>query len=127
MTTTRLFLTALLTGAALLNLSAPAQAQNQVISGEQLKTMWVGKKVFARSAKGGLIDLYLKADGTSQVAVGKMVDSGTWSPTESGYCAKWKRIRAGEEQCFKVVSRDGKVLVLDLDGSLSTEVLQVVD
>lgn len=124
---TRKLLVALLTGAALLNLSAPAQAQDQVVSGELLKTMWVGKKVFARSEKGGLIDLYLKADGTSQVAVGRMVDSGTWSPTETGYCAKWKRIRAGEEQCFKVVNREGKVLVLNQDGSLSTEILQVVD
>lgn len=125
--TMRRLLAALLTGAALLNLSAPVQAQDQMVSGEQLKTMWVGKKVFARSAKGGLIDLYLKADGTSQVAVGKMVDSGTWSPTETGYCATWKRIRAGEERCFKVVNRDGKLLVLEPDGSLSTEILKVMD
>ena len=125
--TTRKPFTALLAGAALLNLSAPVQAQDQVVSGEQLKTMWVGKKVFARSAKGGLIDLYLKADGTSQVAVGRMVDSGTWSPTETGYCARWKKIRAGEERCFTVVNRDGKLLVLELDGSLSTEILEVVD
>ena len=120
-------LLALLMCAAMFNLSMPAQAQDQTVSGEQIKATWAGKKVFARSAKGGLIDFHLKAAGTSQLSVGKMVDSGTWRPTETGYCAQWKKIRAGEEACFHVVNRDGKLLVLNTDGSLSTEIIRLVD
>ena len=120
-------LSALLMCAAMFNLSTPAQAQDQAVSGEQIKATWVGKKVFARSAKGGLVDFYLKADGTSEVSTGRITDTGTWRPTEKGYCATWKKIRAGEEACFHVVNRDGKLLVLNTDGSLSTEIIRLVD
>ena len=118
---------AMLVGAAMFNLSTPAHAQDQTVSGEEIKTTWVGKKIFARSSKGGLIDLYLRADGTSEVSVGKMIDTGTWRPTETGYCAKWQKIRAGEERCLNVVDRGGKLLVLEPDGSLNTEIIRIGD
>lgn len=118
---------AVLMGAVLFNLQTPVMAQDQAVSGEQVKAMWSGKKVFGRSSTGSLLDFYLKVDGTSQVSVGNMVDSGTWRPTDKGYCATWQKIRAGEERCFTVVNRGPKLLVLNPDGSVSAEILRVVD
>lgn len=118
---------ATLIGAALFGICALAQAQDQPVTGDQIKAMWVGKKVFGRSTTGGLLDFYLKADGTSAVSVGNLNDTGTWRPTPTGYCATWQKIRAGEERCFTVVNRGGKMLVLNPDGSVGTEVIKVSD
>ena len=60
-------------------LMAPvAFAQDQAMTGEQVKAAMVGKKVFGRSTSGGLVDFYMRADGTSEVAVGNMTDTGVW-------------------------------------------------
>ena len=106
---------------------APAMAQDQPMTGEDIRRAWVGKKVFGRSTTGGLLDMHLRADGSAQVAVGNMTDSGAWRTTDSGYCAKWQKIRAGEERCFTVVKRGDKVLVINPDGSVGTEILRVTD
>ncbi|MRD46629.1 hypothetical protein GHT07_05030 [Caenimonas koreensis DSM 17982] len=117
----------MLAACAILSVATSAVAQEQAWTGEQIKAAWVGKKVFGRSATGGLIDFHMRADGTATVATGNLVDSGTWRAIEAGYCATWKKIRAGEERCFKVVNRNGKVLVLNPDGAIGTEILNVVD
>ncbi len=124
---TRYKVATVLIGAALFGLSVPAQAQDQTVTGEQIKATWVGKKLFGRTSAGALIDFYMKADGTTAVSVGNMTDSGTWRPTDTGYCAKWQKIRAGEERCFNVVVRGGKTLVINPDGTVGTEILRIVD
>lgn len=123
----RNFLPILLTAALTFAAGGVVHAQDQAMTGEQIKSGWAGKKVSGRSTTGGPVDLYIKADGTAQVSVGNTTDSGTWRPTETGYCAKWQKIRAGEERCFNVVNRAGKVLVLNADGSIGTEILKVTD
>lgn len=109
--------------------SAPiAQAQDaeQTVSGEEVRRLWVGKKIFARSPTSGLLDFHMRADGTTQLSMTSMNDTGTWRPTETGYCATWQRIRAGQERCFTVVKRGGTTYVLNPDKSISVEVLRVV-
>lgn len=107
---------------------APAAfAQDQAMTGEQVKAAMVGKKVFGRSTSGGLVDFYMRADGTSEVAVGNMTDTGVWRTTDNGYCTTWKKIRPGQERCFAVVKRGDKMLILNPDGSVGTEILRIVD
>jgi len=109
-------------------LMAPAAfAQDQAMTGEQVKAALVGKKVFGRSTSGGLVDFYMRADGTSEVAVGNLKDTGVWRITDNGYCNTWKTIRGGREGCFNVVKRGDKILILNLDGSVGTEILRVTD
>ncbi len=105
---------------------ALAQEAEQIVSGEELRRLWVGKKVFARSPTGGLVDFHMRADGTTQLSMTSMNDTGTWRPTETGYCATWQRIRAGQERCFTVVKRGGTTYVLNPDKSISVEVLRIV-
>jgi len=105
----------------------PAFSQDVPMSGEEVRKAWAGKKVFGRSTTGGLLDFFLRADGTASVSVGNLADEGTWRATENGYCATWKKIRAGQERCFTVVRRGGTVLILNPDQSVGTEVLRVTD
>jgi hypothetical protein len=109
-------------------LIAPAAfAQDQAMTGEQVKAALVGKKVFGRSTSGGLVDFYMRADGTSEVAVGNLRDTGVWRITDNGYCNTWKTIRGGREGCFTVVKRGDKITILNSDGSVGTEILRIVD
>lgn len=105
---------------------AHAQEAEQIVTGEEVRRLWVGKKVFARSPTAGLLDFHMRADGTTQLAMTNMNDTGTWRPTDTGYCATWQRIRAGQERCFTVVKRGGTIYVLNPDKSISVEVLRVV-
>ena len=109
-------------------LMAPvAFAQDQAMTGEQVKAALVGKKVFGRSSSAGLVDFFMRVDGTADVAVGNMTDTGVWRITDNGYCTTWKKIRPGQERCFTLVKRGDKTLILNPDGSVGTEILRVVD
>jgi hypothetical protein len=102
-----------------------AHAQDAAVSGDEIKATWVGKKIFARSSTGGLVDFTMAADGTASVAVGNFTDTGTWRPQDKGYCAKWNKIRGGQESCFNVVRRGGDLYVLNPDGSTNTQILKI--
>ncbi|HYF42032.1 MAG TPA: hypothetical protein VEA35_06240 [Ramlibacter sp.] len=103
-----------------------AIAQDEVLTGDQIKAAWSGKKLFIRSTTSGLLDLSLHADGTAAFSVGNFSDTGTWRTTDNGYCAKWQKLRQGAEACFKVIKRDGKTLTLDEAGKVTGEVLRVI-
>ncbi|MDZ7589446.1 MAG: hypothetical protein U5L05_01880 [Rubrivivax sp.] len=53
-------------------------------------------------------------------------DTGIWRLNESGYCARWQKIRKGEERCFTVRTELGQTVVLNPDGSPSATVVRSV-
>jgi hypothetical protein len=105
--------------------SAGAAAQDQAMTPDEIKSSWIGKKVFARSAAGGLVDFSMLSDGSATVAVGNTTDTGTWRLTPTGYCATWQKLRGGQESCFTVVRRGADTFVLNADGSVNTQILRV--
>lgn len=116
-------LTAMLfAGAAL---SAVAQTDEVLLTPEQIRAEWVGKKIFGRASGGQTVELQLNADGAATVAVNMGRDTGTWRTNETGYCTTWKNIRAGEERCFTVANRRGTLYILNPDRSVGTEVIRV--
>jgi hypothetical protein len=102
-----------------------AWAQDQAVTPGEIKSTWVGKKVFGRASNGGLLDFAMLPDGSASLAVGNFSDTGVWRLTETGYCAKWTKLRGGQEGCFTVVRRGSDVLVLNPDGSTNVQVLRV--
>jgi hypothetical protein len=84
----------------------------------------VGKKLFTRAASGALLDLWFKADGTLDLSGNNISDVGVWRLSDTGYCAKWQKIRNGEERCFTVATRAGQVQVFNPDGSLNGTVIR---
>ena len=102
-------------------------AQEQLLTGDEIRSAMVGKKLFARAGTGGLLDLVMRADGTAQIAIGNMTDTGTWKMTDKGYCATWQKRRAGQERCFTVVRRGSSLVIFNPDQSVSAEVLRVSD
>ncbi len=106
-------------------LSPSLRAQDTVMTPQEIQSAWVGKTVVGLIASGPSmgksIDLQLKADGAAEVT-GAVVDSGTWRLSDKGYCATWKKIRAGQERCFTVVRKGPDLQVLNPDGSLNTTV-----
>lgn len=118
----RVLTIALLAGACLPSAAQPADV---LWAPEQIRAQWVGKKVFGRASNGQAVELQLAADGTATVSAGTLQDSGTWRLNESGYCATWKVIRAGQERCFTVADRSGTLYILNPDRSVGTEVIRV--
>ncbi|MCU0813553.1 MAG: hypothetical protein MUC32_04245 [Burkholderiaceae bacterium] len=93
---------------------------------ERIKSEWVGKKVFSRAANGQLADFWLKEDGSAEVALSSgFSDTGQWRLSDTGYCAKWQKIRGGEERCFTVRNRMGQVQVFNPDGSVNATIIRV--
>jgi uncharacterized membrane protein len=100
-------------------------AQDAPMTSEEIKAGWVGKKIVSRGANGALFDLFFKADGTIEISGNSFSDSGVWRLAEQGYCATWKKIRAGEERCFTVAKRGFNLQVFNPDGSVSGTILKV--
>lgn len=113
---------------ALVAVAAPcAQAQDIPLTGEEIRKVLVGKKIFGRSGSN-LVEYRMNPDGTSEVSAGTSYqDTGTWRSTDTGYCATWKKLRNGQERCFTVVRRGGSMLVLNPDQSVGTEILRIID
>lgn len=106
--------------------AVPATAQQDDWTPEKIRSEWVGKKLLVRGSNGQLMDLWFRADGAIEIAGNNFSDSGTWRLNESGYCAKWQRIRNGEERCFTVRTTLGQTVVFNPDGSPSGTVVRTV-
>jgi hypothetical protein len=100
-------------------------AEEVLMTPDEIQKAWVDKKVFTRAQTGGLFDFYLKSDNSAELSGTGWSDTGTWRMSENGYCAKWKKIRGGEERCFTVVKNGSTVTVLNPDKSVSGEILKV--
>ncbi|TAG33978.1 MAG: hypothetical protein EAZ34_06775 [Polaromonas sp.] len=109
-------------------LSTALHAQDAVMTPEEIQSAWVGKTVIALitsgPSMGRVVELQLKADGSAELT-GAAADSGAWRLSDKGYCATWKKIRAGKEGCFTVVRKGSELLVLNADGSPNTTVTAV--
>lgn len=93
---------------------------------ERIKSEWVGKKVFSRAANGQLADFWMKEDGSAELGLANgFSDTGQWRLSDTGYCAKWQKIRNGEERCFTVRNRMGQVQVINPDGSVNATIIRV--
>jgi hypothetical protein len=104
-----------------------AHAQDTVVSGDEIKAKWAGKKLFTRGANGQLADFALMVDGSASISTNNFSDTGTWRPWEKGYCAKWQKIRQGAEACFTVLRRGSDIVILNPDGSTSGQILRGLD
>jgi uncharacterized membrane protein len=106
----------------------PVRAQNGLLSPKEIEATWVSKTVAGTvgsgPSAGKSIEFTMNLDGTAMVA-GAVVDTGTWRLSESGYCATWKKIRAGQERCFTVVRKGSNLEVINPDGTLSTTVTAI--
>ena len=109
--------------------AAPVLAQDVPVPPDEIKSKFVGKKLFSRSmTNGALVDFALHADGTATVSASpNFNDTGKWWLNESGYCTKWTRLRQGQEACFRIVRRGSDLLILDADGKVSSQILRAVD
>lgn len=65
------------------------------------------------------------ADGKVSFSLGDFSDSGQWRVVDNGYCARWTRIRNGEERCFTVVKDGGTYRVFGPDGAPSGTIHRV--
>lgn len=92
-------------------------AQERALTPDDVKATWVGKVVIGSTTAGAPVELRLQADGTASVVAGTTVDSGTWRPSENGFCTTWKKIRANQERCFSGVIQDSGVSIFNPDGS----------
>lgn len=109
-------------------LSPSLHAQDVVMSPQEIQATWVGKTVVALIGSGPsvgkAIELQLKPDGVAELG-GSLSDAGTWRLSDNGYCATWKKIRAGQERCFTVVRKAAETQILNPDGSLNSTVTQI--
>ena len=105
-----------------------ALSQDAPMAPQEIQATWVGKTVVASISSGPIsgkiIELVLRADGTAEVS-GAIADSGVWRISSAGYCATWKKIRAGQERCFTVVRKGNEQHVINPDGTTNSVVTQV--
>ena len=96
-----------------------AHAQEQPISPKEIQDTWVGKTLIGTAANGAAVTMKIQADGSASLAAGSTNVAGTWHVSENGYCTTWKTNRGAQEKCFLAVHSGQKIVVSNLDGSLS--------
>ena len=105
-----------------------ALAQDGAMSPQAIESAWVGKTVIGTIGAGPLagkqMQLMMNRDGSITID-GAVVDTGTWRLSDQGYCATWKKIRAGQERCFTVVRKGTEQIVSNPDGSLSATITEI--
>jgi len=113
---------------SVLAVTPAAWAQDMALSPQDIQSTWVEKTVTGTIQGGPLagktIEMQLKADGSVAIN-GAIADTGTWRLSDNGYCATWKKIRAGQERCFTVVRKGVEQHVMNPDGTLNTVVSRV--
>jgi len=113
---------------SVLAVTPAAWAQDTALSPQDIQSAWVDKTVTGTIQSGPLagktIEMQLKADGSIAID-GAIADTGTWRLSDNGYCATWKKIRAGQERCFVVVRKSTEQHVFNPDGTLNTVVSRV--
>ena len=113
---------------SLLALSPPSHAQDTAMTPQEIQATWAGKTVSAKigagPSVGKVVELELKADGSAQLG-GALLDNGAWRLSDKGYCATWKKIRAGQEGCFTVVRKGSRLQVFNPDSSLNSIVTAI--
>jgi hypothetical protein len=116
-----MFRSAVVMTLALLPLAA--LAQEDLLSPQEIQAAWVGKTVLVRTAANDMLQLKLNADMTATIEGSRISDQGVWRLWEKGYCAKWQKIRKGEERCLTVRRQSQEIV--NPDGSLNATVTEV--
>lgn len=112
---------------ALMVAGAHGQGQATLMAPQDIGAQWVGKKIVVSDPKGNPLEFQIRSDGSAEVAGNNWSDKGTWRLSADGYCATWKRIRAGQERCFTVQLAGTTVTILNPDQSVSGVLLRVSD
>ena len=112
----------------MLTQSSFALAQDGAMSPQAIESTWVGKTLVGTIGSGPLAGKQMQLNmnpGGSITIDGAVVDTGTWRLSDQGYCATWKKIRAGQERCFTVVRKGTEQVVSNPDGSLNSTVTEI--
>jgi hypothetical protein len=90
--------------------SAGATGTGQVMAGQDLKSLFSGKRVYLAVPLGGEIPLHYRSNGVVEgsgeaAGLGKYMtpkDRGRWWVSGSRVCQKWQEWYDGKTFCFKV-------------------------
>ena len=67
---------------------------------------------------GNMATAYYFPDGTQRIAGEKGMDEGKYKIEKGQLCSKWKKIRKGKEECYKIYRSEGnKFILIKPDGS----------
>ena len=105
--------------------SSPSLAQDAAVSPKEIQDAWVGKDLSGTTGSGAKVWLRLEPAGSASVTAGGTSDTGKWRLSDTGYCATWSVIRAGQERCFTVTRSGNTFKVLNPDGSLSAFITSI--
>lgn len=112
--------------AVLVLAAAPIVAFGQTFGPKDIQEAWVGKTLTGATGAGRSFLMKFSPDGTIEISGDAANDTGTWRLTDSGYCATWKKIRAGAERCFTTVRQtNGEFKVSNPDGSVAALISKV--
>jgi hypothetical protein len=87
-----------------------ANADHGELVGEQLEKLFSGAKTHMRTSRGSSLITTFSANGSARAEIGDSWSSnGNWRVEGGKYCAKWERVRDGNEACFAVIHKSGRV------------------
>ncbi|MEW6558775.1 MAG: hypothetical protein AB1412_01075 [Pseudomonadota bacterium] len=87
---------------------------------QQIADLWMGKTMVGKTAEGEPLTVRFNTDGSAEIHVGKLQDTGHWRLSDTGYCLTWTHLRGGKERCL-TAQRDGESYQTFIDGKLSAQ------
>lgn len=97
----------------------PARAA-EPLSPQQIADLWMGKTMVGKTAQGEPLTVRFNTDGSAEIQVGKLQDTGHWHLSDTGYCLTWTHLRGGRERCL-TAQREGDSYQTFLDGKMNAQ------
>lgn len=119
--------------ASLLVGAGSAYAEEALMTPDEIKAAWAGKKLLlevpTNRAWSGYVhaDLYMKTDGSVELQGSGWGHTGKWRLSSEGYCTTYKTLRNGDERCFTVVKNGSTASIVNPDKSIASRVVRVTD
>jgi hypothetical protein len=105
-----------------------ASEQNMVdegakpLSQAELESVFDGKRSGSFKSPRSSGTIVYHPDGKTEIDWGKGTDTGRYHISNGKFCAKWKKLRGGEERCFTVYQTGpDQYRFLNPDGSLNSD------
>lgn len=94
------------------------ESDAKLLNQQDLIEIFSEKRIASFTFQSGDAVIYYFPDGTQRVAWKGGIDEGKYRIENGQFCSKWKKIRNGKEECYKIYrSGDNEFTWIKLDGS----------
>jgi len=96
----------------------------KLLGQQELIELFSQDRVATLSSSSGAVEKHYLPDGTQKMIWPGGGDEGRYEIENGQFCSKWKEMRAGEEECYRIyLTEDSEYIWVKLDGSYDSKMI----